>query len=149
MIIREPTPEEERAFFGTNDPSIRDLRCAEVAGQVVAMCGVMRDPRYYGSIFEEDGRWIGFLELAPGAAPLGAMAVVAMRHFLKTQAEPIIVQWDDALPQAEKLLRVLGFSPTEECIADFRNPTRKLRIWLWQPWQQSQPSPASQAPACR
>lgn len=135
MLIREPTPEEERAFFGTNDPAIRDLRCAVIGGQVAAMCGVIRDPRFYGSIFEEDGRWVGFLQLAPDAAPLGAMAVVAMRHYLKTQTEPIIVQWDDAYPTAEKLLRVLGFTPTNEFLPDFTNPNspRKLRVWQWQP----------------
>jgi hypothetical protein len=133
MLIREPTPEEEVAFFGYNDPAIRDLRCAVIGSQVVAMAGVIRDPRYYGSIFEEDGRWIGFLQLASDAPKLGAMAVVAMRHYLKSQTDPIIVQWDDSYPTAEKLLRVLGFIPTEEFMASLRHPSQKLRIWLWQP----------------
>lgn len=133
MIIREPTPEEERAFFGANDPAIRDLRCAVVGGQVVAMSGVIRDPRYYGTIFEEDGRWVGFLQLAPDSAPLGVNAVIAMRRYLESQTEPLIVQWDDAYPTAEKLLRVLGFTPTDEFLPDIRNPPRKLRVWSWQP----------------
>lgn len=133
MLIREPTPQEERAFFGANDPSIRDLRCAEVGGQVVAMSGVIRDPRYYGTIFEEDGRWVGFLQLAPDAAPLGVNAVIAMRRYLETQTEPLIVQWDDAYPTAEKLLRVLGFTQTDEFLPDIRSPPRKLRVWQWQP----------------
>lgn len=135
MIIREPTPEEEKAFFGNCDPAIRDLKCAVIGGAVVAMAGVIRDPRYYGSIFEEDGRWVGFLQLAPGAAPLGVNAVIAMRRYLEAQTEPIIVQWDDAYPTAEKLLRVLGFSPTQEFMPDYRDTSRKLRVWQWQPYQ--------------
>jgi len=133
MLIRDATPQEERAFFGSNDPTIRDLRCAVTGDTVVAMAGVIRDPRFCGSIFEEDGRWIGFLQLAPDAAPLGVHAVIAMRRYLETQTEPIIVQWDDAYPTAEKLLRVLGFTPTDEFIPDFRNISRKLKVWLWQP----------------
>jgi len=135
MLIREPTPEEERAFFGYRDPAIRDLQCAVIDGRVAAMCGVIRDPRYYGSIFEEEGRWVGFLQLAPDAAPLGVHAVVAMRHYLKKQTEPIIVQWDDAYPTAEKLLRVLGFAPTDEFMPDYRDFSRKLRVWIWHPSQ--------------
>lgn len=135
MIIREPTPAEEAAFFGGNDPAIRDLRCATIGGTVVAMAGVIRDPRYYGSVFEEDGRWIGFLQLAPDAALLGVHAVIAMRRYLETQTEPIIVQWDDAYPTAEKLLRVLGFTPTDEFMPDYRDISKKLRVWLWQPYQ--------------
>ena len=135
MIIRDLTPEEEKAFFGHRDPAIRDMQCAEIDGKVVAVCGVIRDPRYYGSIFEEDGRWIGFFQVAPDAPSVGAMAVVAMRQYLKRQTEPIIVQWDDAYPTAEKLLRVLGFTPTEEFMPDYRETSRKLRVWTWQPLQ--------------
>jgi RimJ/RimL family protein N-acetyltransferase len=132
MQIREATAEEERAFFGRNDPAVRDLRCAVVDGTVVAMSGLMRDPVYYGSLFEEDGRWIGFLSLAPGAKPLGWAAVVAMRHFMQTQTEPIVVQHDDRHPKAERLLKALGFRPTDEFKPHFLEKHRKLRTWLWQ-----------------
>lgn len=132
MDIRPATPEEERAFFAHNDPCIRDLMAGVQDGHVIAMAGVMRDPRYHGSIFEEDGRWIAFLQLAPNIPPLGFQPVLAMRHYLKQQTEDIIVMCDDTLPKAEKLLSVLGFSPTDKFEADFRQPTRKLRIWLWQ-----------------
>ena len=132
MIIREATPEEEVAFFGQRDPGMRHLSCAVVDGQPIAMAGVIRDPRYQGSLFEEDGRWIGFLDVRePMTVPW--MAVVAIRRFLLEQTEPVIVQWDDALPTAEPLLRALKFQPTAEFIPDFRQPSRKLRIWLWQP----------------
>jgi hypothetical protein len=133
MLIREPTPEEEMRFFGHRDPCIRDLRCAVANGRVVAMSGVMRDPQYHGTIFEEDGRWIGFLTVAPDARLAGWTVIAAMRRFLKEQTEPIVVQMDDAYPQAPRLLAVLGFRPTDEILADFRNPSRKLRIYQWQP----------------
>jgi hypothetical protein len=137
MLIRAATPEEEKAFFGRNDPSVRDLRCAVIEGKVVAMSGVIRDPRFYGSVFEEDGRWIGFLSLADGAPALGWPAVAAMRQFLKTQTEPMVVQHDHGEPKAERLLQVLGFKPTNEIIPDFRDPSRRLRTWAWQPQPQS------------
>lgn len=132
MQIRAATAEEEKAFFGRNDPSIRDLRCAVIDGCVVAMSGLMRDPHYYGSVFEEDGRWFGFLSLADGAPALGWPAVVAMRQFLKSQTEPVVVQHDDTQPKAERLLTVLGFVKTDQSLPDFRDPKRKLRIWEWQ-----------------
>lgn len=133
MEIRPATPAEEREFFAHNDPCIRDLMAGLIDGAVVAMAGVMRDPRYHGSIFEEDGRWIGFLQLAPGAAPLGPKPVRAMQRYLKTQAEAIIVLCDETQPKAERLLKILGFTPTDHYEADFRLPTRKLRSWTWQP----------------
>lgn len=137
MQIREATKDEEQAFFGRCDPAIRDLHCAAIGEQVVAMSGLMRDPRYYGSIFEEDGRWICFLSLAPDAPLLGWPAVVAMRQFLKKQTEPMVVQHYHTEPKAERLLTVLGFNPTDEVIPDFRDPSRKLRIWTWQSRPQS------------
>jgi hypothetical protein len=132
MLIRAATSEEEKAFFGRNDPSVRDLRCAVIDGKVVAMSGLMRDPHFYGSVFEQDGRWFGFLSVADGAPALGWAAVSAMRQFLKQRAEPIVVQHDDAQPKAERLLIVLGFKKTEKFLPDFRSPKRKLRIWEWQ-----------------
>jgi hypothetical protein len=138
MEIRDATPEEERAFFAHNDPCIRDLKAGIEDGKVVAMAGVIRDPRYHGSMFEEDGRWVGFLQLAPDVPPLGAKPVLAMRQYLKVQAEDIIVMCDETLPKAERLLKVLGFLPTNELQADFRQPSRKLRIWAWRVSRQSQ-----------
>lgn len=132
MEIRTPTPQEEAAFFGHNSPHIRDLFAGFVDGKCVAMCGVMRDPRFAGSIFEENGRWIAFLQLAPDAQPLGAKAVLAIRRYLKAQTEPIVAQCEDFQPKAERLLAILGFKPTDRFEADFRQRTRKLRIWTWQ-----------------
>lgn len=133
MEIRAPTPEEEMRFLGHRDPCIRELKCAVVDGKVAAMSGVMRDPRYHGTIFEEDGCWIGFLTVAPGAKLASWPVITAMRRFLKEQTEPVIVQMDDAFPTAPRLLAALGFQPTDETLADFRNPSRKLRIYQWQP----------------
>lgn len=140
MIIRPATELDQLRFYGLVDTSLRELRCAEVDGKVVAMCGLIRNPLFADSIFEEDGGWIGFLELAPGAEPLGWPAVVAMRQFLKTCREKITFQHDSQHPKAERLLTVLGLRPTGKVITDFSDPTRKnkLRIWEWQPSPQSQ-----------
>lgn len=136
------TAAEELAFFGRNDPGLKALRgMFDADNRCIAAAGVMRDPRFYQSMFEEDGAWIGFLQLAPGASPIGAHAVVAMRHWLKNHADmPIQVQHEGFQPKAERLLTILGFKPTDKYQADFRKPSRKLRIWIWQPPQHSQPS---------
>jgi hypothetical protein len=128
MDIRPATLEEEVAFFGRRDEAVRDLMAGVENGKVIAMAGLCRDPRYYGSIFEDAGRWIGFLQLAPDTPPLGFQPVLAMRHYLRGQSEDIIVQCDDRMPKAEKLLTVLGFKPTDQC-TQFSG--HKLRIWLY------------------
>jgi hypothetical protein len=137
--IRRVTHDEEVAFLGHADDAIRDLFGGFVDGKPVAMAGVMRDPRYHGSMFEEEGRWIGFLSLAPDVPPLGAKAVRAMRAYLREQHEDIVVMHDHGHPLAEKLLRVLGFRPTDKFEADFRRPSSRLRIWRWQQSPRSQP----------
>lgn len=137
MLIREMTREEEHKFFGRNDPCLEHLSGAFIDGECVAVCGVMRDPRFYGSMFEEDGRWIGFLQLLPTTKPLGAQAVIEMRRWMQRFTAPIEVQHHDEHPKAEKLLQVLGFKPTDRFEADHRKPSRKLRIWKWQPSAQS------------
>lgn len=131
MEIRPATAEDEREFFAHNDSAIRDLFAGVVDGKVIAMAGVIRDPRFHGSMFEEMGRWIGFLQLADGVPPLGARAVHVMRSYLKQQTEDIIVQCEDSFPKSERLLRLLGFKPTEELMPVFRQPGRKLRVWIW------------------
>lgn len=132
MEIRMATAEEERSFFGKNDPAVSALHCAVINGTVVAMSGLYRDYDYYGSIFEEDGRQVAFLSVAPDAPRLGWPAVIAMRRFLETQAGPVIVQQDDDYPQSERLLAVLGFTKTSKVKPDFRGTNRKLRVWQWQ-----------------
>jgi hypothetical protein len=138
MIIRTPTEQEKREFWGMadgerNDPRIRDVKGAFVNGKMVGVAGVMRHPAFFGSIFEEDGPWIGFLQMDMEAKVSGAAIVVEMRHYLKTQTEPILIQHDDAFPQAKRLLEILGFRPTHLEARDLRNSSRILRIWKWQP----------------
>jgi hypothetical protein len=138
MEIREATAEEEKQFFGKNDPAVSGLHCAVHAGTIVGMSGLYRDYNYQGSIFEEDGRQIAFLSVTPEAPRLGWPAVIAMRRFLEKQTGTVIVQQDDAYPQSEKLLAVLGFTKTPKVMPDFRGTNRKLRVWQWQRSPQSQ-----------
>lgn len=141
MEIRRPTADELRAFYGYADFGFRDVFCGVVDGRIVAVSGTVPDPRYEGTIFEDDYPFVGFLELAPGVTEgLGPQAVRAIRRYLRAQTQPIIVQHDDGYPKAERLLRVLGLTPTDDFRIDLR-ANRPLRIWIWQPSLQSQPSP--------
>jgi hypothetical protein len=143
MIIREPTEAEQRAFWGAGfdreakDNRVRDLKAAFIDGKPVGISGVMRDPAFHGSIFEEEGPWIGFFQIHPDVELPGAMIVVAMRQYLKQQREPILIQHDHRFPQAEKLLRILGFHPTHVMRPGLNDPSCMMRTWKWQPPQQS------------
>jgi len=131
--IRDATPEEVKAFYGQRTRGLVDIFGAFDGDRCIGLCGVMRDPRFQGSIFEEQGRLIAFLNVADVPKHFGIWIIKGIADYLKKQTEPVFVQCEDnRYPQAERLLRVVGFKPTDEFWADFRDPSQKLRLWKWQ-----------------
>ncbi len=131
--IRKATPEEIRDFYGSRVHGLVDIFGAFDGESCIGMCGVMRDPRYIGSLFEEKGRLVGFLDMRETPQSFGPRAVKAILSYLRNQGKTIYVQCEDyRFPKASRLLGILGFEPTEEIWADFRNPSQKLRLWKWQ-----------------
>ena len=131
--IRPASPDEMKSFYyGVRIQEVSDVYGAFVDGECIGMSGIMRDPAYFGTLWEEEGRMIGFLDIRANHPGLGVRAVRAIRSYLCTRNHAIYVQCDtNTVPQAERLLRLLGFSPTEEMETDMRNK-KSVRVWKWQ-----------------
>lgn len=79
-----------------------------------------------GYVRGDDGRLWAFLDTKPEVVRSGGMAVVkAVRAALDAVSEPVYVHCHAAkFATAERLLRVLGFAPTDEIIDE-------KRVWIW------------------
>jgi hypothetical protein len=129
---RLATPEEVKAYNGYCPPGMRIVHGAFQGGKPIGMCGIIRDPAYYGSLLEEDGRWFAILDIDPVPKEFGLQVMISIRHFLKSFTEPLWAYCDTSFPTAEKLLTAVGFRPTEEICANWRKPSQKVRVWKWQ-----------------
>ena len=130
--IRDATPDEIRGLLGFVPGGIKLAITAIKDGKPIGLCGVIRDPAYVGSILEDEGRWIGFFQLNELPDNFGFRAIMVMAKRMRELRLPIWVQCDTVYPTAEKLCRALGFQPTDEFCAAWRDPKRKLRMWKWQ-----------------
>ena len=129
--VRSATKEEIRSYLGFLPRGIRFVSAAVRDGEIVAMSGVVRDPLVYGSILEEEGRWIAFLDVTGFDPREGVRAVKAIAQRLKSLNDEIWVYCETKHPKAERLLAVLGFQPTDEIRPNWRNYEQKLRMWKW------------------
>lgn len=132
--IRKASVADIMEFYGGfRRPEIIEAYGAFLNGKPIGICGLMRDPKHFGSIIEDSGRIIGFLDASPELKSAGIKSVRAMLSFLKTVDHEIYVQSDaNNFPQAEKLMRVLGFAPTDEKERDALNHDNMMRVWKWQ-----------------
>jgi hypothetical protein len=111
-LIRPATAADIAAFYG----AVQSLHVAMVAGRPVAL----------GGFVEEEGRLWVFLDVRDGAAAHGASIVRALRRELRQANRTVFAPCNAGrFPRAERLLRLLGFEPTEETRHD-------MRVWTWQ-----------------
>ncbi len=131
--IRPATPTEIKEFYhGIRVQEIVDAFGAFADDECLGIGGTIRDPSYFGTLWEEDGRMIGFLDVRKKTKNLGIQAIMAMRKYLRSRPYDTYVQCDsNTVAQAERLLRLLGFAPTEEEEIDMRNK-QAVRVWKWQ-----------------
>ena len=94
------------------------------SGRMIAMCGYV----------PVQDRTFAFLEYV--YPRYGASVVRAMRHGLRSHGKTIYVQCDDRHQTAARLLKILGFTPTDEEMTDARQDGATLRVWKWQSSQQ-------------
>lgn len=132
VIIRPASRQEISAFYPKSPITPLDAEVAIVDGEPIAMGGVVREPLAAGTLLEDDAPLIAFLDVRKQTGPLGVKAVLAMRRGLKRHGVKVLVQCDADHPTAERLLRLLGFKPTDKLRADARERGHKLRIWQWQ-----------------
>lgn len=132
--MKPPTVADIKAFYaGIYYPGIQDAMAAYIDGKVVGIAGVLRDPVYDGTIIEEHGKIIGFIDAEPEAKCLGVNAILAIRQYLRDRGREICVLCDsNNYPDAPKLLTVLGFKETSEVQRDSRNTKRTMQVWTWQ-----------------
>ena len=129
--VRVPTLDELRMFYEFRlIPDMEEVRGLFVRGRMIGISGILPDPHCTGSLLEDEARTIGFFDVIPGQEDLiGLDMVRRIRGWLKENNRTVWVQHDDKHPKAEKLLRVLGFEPTDEVRGDLQNSGRQLRMW--------------------
>ena len=112
--VRRARADEVAAFYGTP----HEYCILKVDGEAVALGGL---------VTAQDGRLWGFLDVKGKPAPGNGMAVVrALRQGLADVGAPVYVQSQvDQFPDADRLLHIVGFRPTEHSIND-------RRVWVWQ-----------------
>jgi hypothetical protein len=105
-----------------------------VGDQIVAVAGIWRDPRTFGSIFDEEvGRWLAFLDAKPEARAHGVRIVKALAARLNHFDDELYIHHDDRFSDAARMLRILKFKPTDEFTPSPYKPGEKLRVWKrWQ-----------------
>ena len=87
----------------------------EADGVIYAIGGMMRRP---------DGRLWAWIDTRPGVKPV--QFIKAVRAALRSSSETVYVPCEsNKFATAEKLLRLLGFRPTEET-------HNEMRVWAWQ-----------------
>jgi hypothetical protein len=137
--FRPITRDEARKYNGgILYPQITEVHGAFIDGNMVAMSGTLLDPVRYGTLFDDECHTIGFIDASEKARALGFRAVLAVRDRMRSMTVPMQVQCDEyRFPTAPKLLKALGFTETDRWERDALEPTRKLRIWKWEPSQSS------------
>jgi RimJ/RimL family protein N-acetyltransferase len=132
--IRQASIDEMKEFYGGYYvPDVIEVYGAFVNGKPIGVCGIRRDPDYFGTLFENDGRIIGFFDAKEDLKAAGLRAVLAMVAFLKKNKRTVYVQADtNNHKTASKLLKTLGFVETDETEKDARNPDNIMRLWKWQ-----------------
>lgn len=102
-------------------------------GTAIGMAGILREPTHFGTIFEDEGRWIGFLDVTDDLKRIGSRAIRTMRTYLKGQhnKEIIVLCDENNFPDAGRLLKIIGFVKTDASEVDPRSK-KKVQVWKWQ-----------------
>ena len=122
---------EIRAHVGYRLYGVHSMYGAFRGGEMIGMAGILRDPTYYGSLLEEDGPWIAIFETEAVSAAVAIRMVKMMARLVRTFPETLLTYCDDRHPTAERLLRIIGFEPTESFRAHWDRTKHRARIWKW------------------
>ena len=126
LEIRPASTEEAETFLGEFQCHWEEIEAAIVVGEIVGMGGFARHPDH------RERLWV-FLNVMPEARMYGFRIVRRLMRKLHEKNETVFIQCDG--DYAMRILRMLGFEPTDEMITDMRNEGNYLRIWKWQSWQ--------------
>jgi hypothetical protein len=129
--FRRASEQELKLFWETAViPNVEDAYVCLADGKPVAVAGVIVDPDYAGSWMDDGAKPMAFMDIGTDFPKhLGFDAVRRMRDVLKKMDRDVFVQHDHKFPTAEKLLKAIGFRPTNEWRRDMQNTGRHLQIW--------------------
>jgi len=131
--FRLATTAEVKSFCNTVPNGIREAWGAFDTSNGDIMLGVaivLRDPLYVGSPFEDEADWYAIFELRSQSPGLGLRIILGFADHLKRfDGEPLYVWHDHRFPTAERLLRILGFQPTDQFRSYWEKGSPKMRIW--------------------
>lgn len=101
MIVRHATLADIMTFFPQPTPAC----VLESDGEILAIGGVL----------ERKGRIWAFVDVKEALGPRAGLIVMrALLRHLRTIAEPVYIACDEGFETAPRLLKALGFRPTEE-----------------------------------
>ena len=126
LEIRPASTEEAETFLGEFLCHWEEVEAAIVDSEIVGMGGFAR-------LHDHHDRLWAFLNVMPGARMNGFRIARRLMRKLHDRNETVFIQCDG--DYATRLLRLLGFEPTDEVIADMRDEANFLRVWKWQSWQ--------------
>ena len=124
LDIRVPKEHEYIAFFQTIEGH---LAAFDDNGAPIAMVTATRDP---------DGRLWAWLKVREEAKTRGFAIARELLRGLHQKNETVYVACDTiGFPAAERLLRFLGFEPTEfNSTGIMPGANTAMRVWAWQSW---------------
>lgn len=124
LDIRVPQEHEYIAFYQRIEGH---LAAFDAAGKPIAMVMATRDA---------DGRLWAWFQVREEARSRGVAIARALLRGLHLQNETVYVACNtEGYPAAERLLRFLGFVPTEfNSTGIMPGANTAMRVWQWQSW---------------
>ena len=137
VITRKLSPDELKKFYhGIRVQEVEEVFGYFIGEKCIGVAGVMCDPGYFGTIFEDDGSRYGFVDVRETGKIIARRVIHEMRQYLRERNKTLYVQCDDVnYPDAWKLLKVLGFIKTDKTEMDMRTK-QHLGVWKWQALEQ-------------
>lgn len=118
----------EADIYAITGPRAADIPKAKLMlrGQsVIGMGGIAK-------LHDGDPRLWAWLDVVPMTARDGLAAVRTIRAFLHELNQDVYLQCDGDF--AERMLRLLGFEPTDETKTDYRTGMTQKGVWIWRHW---------------
>jgi hypothetical protein len=118
--IRRATRGEIEAFLDDCAEHADEADAAVLNGRIIAM----------GGFSTKGSRRFVFLNFTGEARRYGYRITRALLRRLRARGETVFIQCDG--DYADRFLRFLGFTPTDEMMTDMRDGITQLRVYQWQ-----------------
>ncbi len=128
--IRPATHHEAAGLMRSFVFATECVHVATIDGKAVALGG-LASPTFANTLLDDEV-W-GYFEVMAEAGVYANRIIRYMRGIMDQSGhETILIQCDDDHATAPKLLKLLGFKPTDQLREDQRDNQQSLRVWKWQ-----------------